>query len=179
MPAGRPTVYKPEYAEIARDACMTGASSETLAEHFGVCRRTIDSWIATVPEFGDAVRHARQVADGSVVAALYARATGLKRKTIKIVEGNGDPVTTTLTVDVLPDVRACIFWLRNRQPEQWREDRTADDDRDRLHGLAEAMEEGSERVRQWEEAERAKADAAGAEADAALRSQAERLQVVT
>ncbi len=32
MPAGRPTVYKPENAEIARHACMLGATNQTLAE---------------------------------------------------------------------------------------------------------------------------------------------------
>src|SRR5215813_6470694 len=121
MPGGRPTVYKAENAEIARHACMLGASNETLAERFEVSRRTIDSWIATIPEFGDAVRHGRQVADESVVAALYARATGMERKSIKVVEGDGGPLTTTQTVQALPDVRACIFWLRNRAAVQWRQ----------------------------------------------------------
>jgi hypothetical protein len=87
MAGGRPTVYKSENAEIARHACMLGASNETLAERFEVSRRTIDNWITTVPEFGDAVRHGREVADESVVAALYARATGMERKSIKVVEG--------------------------------------------------------------------------------------------
>ena len=43
MAGGRPTVYNPDYAEIARHACMLGASNETLAERFEVSRRTIDN----------------------------------------------------------------------------------------------------------------------------------------
>ena len=53
MAGGRPTVYTSENAEIARHACMLGASNETLAERFEVSRRTIDNWIATITEFGD------------------------------------------------------------------------------------------------------------------------------
>jgi predicted DNA-binding protein (UPF0251 family) len=76
MPAGRPTVYTPDNAEIARLACMLGATNETLAERFEVSRRTIDNWIATIPEFGNAIRQGRQVADETVISALFARATG-------------------------------------------------------------------------------------------------------
>jgi len=186
MPAGRPTVYKPENAEVARHCCMMGATNETLAERFGVCRRTIDSWIATIAEFGEAVRQGRKIADESVVAALYARATGLERRTVKVVEGHGGPVTTTRTEQVPPDVRACIFWLRNRRPEQWRENRAAADEQDGTRDLAQELEEAKERMRRFELADRAKAglvpsEAEGtlrSEADAALASQAKSLQVL-
>jgi hypothetical protein len=60
MAGGRPTVYKPDNAEIALKACILGATNETLAERFKVSRRTIDSWIATIPEFSDAVRRGRR-----------------------------------------------------------------------------------------------------------------------
>src|SRR5215470_6356121 len=174
MAGGRPTIYKPDYAEIARHACMLGASNETLAERFEVSRRTIDNWIATIPEFGDAVRHGREVADESVIAALYARATGMERKSVKVVEGEGAPVTTTHTVQALPDVRACMFWLRNRRPEQWRENRAPVEDPYGGRDLAQELEEAEERMRRFERADRA---AAEAEAEAGLRSHAERLQV--
>jgi hypothetical protein len=123
MAGGRPTTYKPENAEIARQACMIGATNDTLAERFEVCRRTIDNWIATIPEFSAAVRQGREVADGSVVSALFARATGMEQKMTKVFCHRGQPVTANYTVQLPPDVRACIFWLRNRRPEQWRENR--------------------------------------------------------
>ena len=117
MAGGRPTTYKPENAEIARHACMLGATNETLAERFEVCRRTIDNWIATIPEFSDAVRQGREVADEAVVSALFARATGMEQKMTKVFCHRGQPVTANYTVQLPPDVRACIFWLRNRRPE--------------------------------------------------------------
>ena len=186
MAGGRPTVYKPENAEIARQACMLGASNETLAERLEVSRRTIDNWIASIADFGDAVRHGRLVADESVVAALYARATGMEHKSIKIVEGEGTAVTTTHTVQALPDVRACIFWLRNRRPKQWRENRPLAHEQYGGRDLAQELEEAEERMRRFELADRAKLESAPGEVEGAARtetdvpalgSQAARLQV--
>ena len=47
MPPGRPTLYRSEYAEIARKACTEGATNVTLAERFGVAHGTIYNWIAS------------------------------------------------------------------------------------------------------------------------------------
>src|SRR5260370_25922656 len=130
MAGGRPTTYKPENAEIARQNCMIGATNEALAERFEVCRRTIDNWIATIPEFSDAVRQGREVADELVVSALFARATGMEQKMTKVFCHRGQPVTANYTVQLPPDVRACIFWLRNRRPEQWRVNRPLGEEED-------------------------------------------------
>jgi hypothetical protein len=123
MAGGRPTIYKPENAEIARHTCMLGATNEALAERFEVCRRTVDNWIATIPEFSDAVRQGRQVADEVVISALFARATGMEQKMTKVFCYRGQPVIANYTVQLPPHVPACFFWLRNRRPWQWRENR--------------------------------------------------------
>ncbi len=183
MAGGRPTVYKPENAEIARNACMLGATNETLAARFEVCRRTIDSWIATIPEFSLAIKQGREGANEAVVSALFARATGMEQKMTKVFCHRGQPVTADYTVHMPPDVRACIFWLRNRRPEEWRESRPVgaeEHGRDRISELDAA----SERARFAARAEHARAGAAEApalpvpgEAERAVRSAAERLRV--
>jgi hypothetical protein len=145
MAGGRPTTYKPENAEIARQACMLGATNDTLAERFEVCQRTIDNWIATIPEFRDAVRQGREVADEAVVSALFARATGMEQKMTKVFCHRGQPVTANYTVQLPPDVRACIFWLRNRRPEQWRENRLLVEEED--EDWVRALDAVSERER--------------------------------
>ena len=102
MAGGRPTTYRPENAEIARYACMLGATNEILAERFEVSRRTIDNWIATIPEFSDAVRQGRDVADEAVVSALFARATGMEQQMTKVFCHGGQPVTATYTHSCRP-----------------------------------------------------------------------------
>jgi hypothetical protein len=76
MAGGRLTIYKLENAEMTRQARVLSATNDALAGRFEVCRRTIDNWIATIPEFSIAVRQGREVTDESVVSALFARATG-------------------------------------------------------------------------------------------------------
>jgi hypothetical protein len=63
MITGRPTLHRPEYNEQARNHCLLGATNPQLAEVFDVSPRTIDSWIASIPEFGKAVREGRAVAN--------------------------------------------------------------------------------------------------------------------
>ncbi len=189
MAGGRPTVYKPENAEIARYACMLGATNETLAARFEVCRRTIDSWIATIPEFSFAIRQGREGANEAVVSALFARATGMEQKMTKVFCHRGQPVTADYTVHLPPDVRACIFWLRNRRPEEWRESRPAVAEKKDEPNWVSELEAASERVRLEAVAERAARKAAEgtsvpvpgeaerSKADEALRGAAERLRV--
>ena len=97
MAGGRPTVYKPEYAEMARNACVMGATNATLAERFAVSRTTIDNWIDTIPDFSDAVKRGREIADEAIVSALYARAKGMERKLTKAFCHDGEPVTVDYT----------------------------------------------------------------------------------
>ena len=58
----RMKVYKPEFAEIARLACASGANNDILAERFGVSRTSIYNWIAMLPDFSAAVRSGRATA---------------------------------------------------------------------------------------------------------------------
>jgi hypothetical protein len=88
------------------------------------------------------------VADGAVVSALYARAIGLQHRMTRVFCHNGKPITVDYAVELPPDVRACIFWLRNRRPQHWREDRPIVDEREEAELLRE-LEEADERVRRY------------------------------
>jgi hypothetical protein len=151
---------------------MLGATNDTLAERFEVCRRTIDNWIATIPEFSAAVRQGREVADESVVSALFARATGMEQKMTKVFCHRGQPVTANYTVQLPPDVRACIFWLRNRRPEQWRENRLLVEEEDD-DAWVRALDAESERARSAAIAEGPRAMPALSSAEGPVRSEAE------
>ena len=53
---GQPTLYKPEYCELAHNYCLPGATNEVLANSFGVAPRTVDN-------FADAVKRGRAAAE--------------------------------------------------------------------------------------------------------------------
>jgi len=117
---GRPTLYKPEHASRARELCARGATNPDLAGRFGVARSTIGQWIATHPEFAEAVQQGRDVADATAVESLFTRVTGYNHQAEKVFIHRGEPRTASYTAHVPPETRACMFWLRNRRPEDWR-----------------------------------------------------------
>jgi hypothetical protein len=90
---GQPTSYKPDYGELAHNYCLLGATNEVLAGFFGVAPRTIDNWIATHPDFADALHRGRAVADAVVVRALFDRARGFSHQVARTTLCQGEERT--------------------------------------------------------------------------------------
>src|SRR5262245_40374254 len=126
---GRPTLYKPEFAEQAYDLCLMGATNQDLADCFEVSRSTIDKWLRREREFAQTVRRGRDLADAEVARALYSRAVGFSYQATKVLLHRGEPVFVPVTVYQPPHVGAGMFWLRNRRPDLWRRDDRRDDRR--------------------------------------------------
>lgn len=94
--AGRPTKYKAEFAELARNYCLLGATDSDLERFFDIGKRTLNDWKVRHPEFADALNAGKERADMKVALALYDKACG-------------------------GDTTAMIFWLKNRQKHAWRD----------------------------------------------------------
>jgi hypothetical protein len=149
--AGRPTLYRRDLCELARNYCLLGATIADLAGFFDVTTRTIDNWIAVHPEFAAAVREARAVADAKVARCLYERAVGYQHTVERTVWHLGRERSVTEKVHLPPDTRACIFWLRNRQPQYWSGRAAAPEgDTVDLLALLDAAGERARRVRSTE-----------------------------
>ncbi len=126
---GRPPEYREEYAIEARKLCQLGATDEDLADFFEVMRVTIKRWESRYPEFNAALKRGKEAADDRVERSLYARATGYTFNSEKIFNNEGEIIRAPVIEHVPPDVTACIFWLKNRRPAEWR-DKT---DHDHMH----------------------------------------------
>ena len=109
-PGGRPTDYRPEFCELATNYCLLGADDTDLARYFGVAVSTISKWKLEIPEFSEAIKEGKEVADTQVVKRLYARTEH--------------------------DTTACIYWLKNRQKDKWRDKTEVDMN---VKGLDEAI----------------------------------------
>lgn len=120
---GRPADYMADFATSARKLCKWGANLSQLADFFGVSVKSIESWRVEHPAFGEALKLGREESDEWVVQSLYHRATGYSREAVKIFLHEGKPVYAPYTEHVPPDTTACIFWLKNRQPQDWRDKR--------------------------------------------------------
>ena len=130
---GRPSLYQPNYAEIARRMCAQGATRADLADRFGVTINTIVAWQFEYEEFSASCRQGREAADDRVEQSFYERAVGYTYDSEKLLVVRGEVVRERVREHVPPEPRAAEFWLRNRRPDRWRdakqlETRVADDD---------------------------------------------------
>jgi hypothetical protein len=119
---GRPSSFKPEYVAQAQKFCALGATTPELADFFEVSSRTIERWSVEHEDFCRALKLGKEQADDRVEKSLYHRALGFKYETEKIFCNKDGVVTKVPHVEmVAPDTTACIFWLKNRRPEKWRD----------------------------------------------------------
>lgn len=118
---GRPAKYQPSFAEQAAQRCAMGATNADLADFFGVAISTVKLWAVQHEEFSAALKVGKEQADQQVERSLYQRAVGYTFDSEKVLTVKGEVVRVPIREHVAPDVTAQIFWLKNRQPERWRE----------------------------------------------------------
>jgi hypothetical protein len=131
---GRPSDYKPEFADQAAKLCRLGATDVEIADFFEKDERTINRWKIDHPEFCQALKAGKISSDMEVADRLHQRAMGFEYEeaeahTLKTVEyENGKRVLETQRLEIImvkrvvpPDTTACIFWLKNRRKVEWRE----------------------------------------------------------
>ncbi len=123
---------QPKYNALYHDdwawsLAAMGATNEEIAGAIGISVRTIIRWAKEHESFGKALAEGKGVSDAKVVRSLYQRATGYeyteKKKIVEYdKEGNIKPVRVEETKKfVPPDVTAQIFWLKNRQRQNWQD----------------------------------------------------------
>ena len=144
MPAGRPTTYRPAFAEQARKLCRNGATDREIADILGVCVRTFYRWRAEHDAFAEALTAGKEFADDRVERALYERACGYEYDDAKIFNPAGakEPQIVPVRVHVPADVGAARQWLASRRPQAWGQVREDKKDME----LARVLEEAFARV---------------------------------
>jgi hypothetical protein len=120
---GRPSKYRPEFVEQAKKLCSLGATDIELADFFGIHIATLHRWKNENEAFCDALKVSKEIADNRVERSLYERASGYERDEIDIRVIDHQIVKTPIRKYYPPDTTACIFWLKNRRPDLWRDKR--------------------------------------------------------
>lgn len=138
----RPSKYDPEFPEQARKLCLLGATDLEIADFFEVSVASLYRWKNEHPEFCEALKEAKAEADKRVEESLYHRALGYSHDAVKIFmpAGATEPVHAPYREHYPPDTTAAIFWLKNRQPERWRDKQEHDHKHDVADPLAALME---------------------------------------
>ena len=137
----------PEGLVLLEGWARDGLTDEQIAVNIGISRSTLNAWKDKYSDISDTLKRGKDVVDRRVENALLKRALGYEYEEVKEKFEDGDITERTVTKkEVVPDVTAQIFWLKNRKPGDWRdkrepEDSTAIERLDRiLAGLKEAAE---------------------------------------
>ena len=118
---GRPTDYRPEFAEQAAKLCALGATDYEIADFFGVNTATIYRWRNVHEQFCEAVRAGKERSDERVERALFNRAVGYSFESEKVFQHQGEIIRAPTVEHVPPDPGAAMNWLKNRNPDTWRD----------------------------------------------------------
>lgn len=116
------------YSELIFSHISSGGSMEKLAEKLAVDLAELENCIKKHRQLALLVGNARKICkdrdDDAVENALFQRAVGFEQP-----DGKFSP----------PDVRAAVFWLKNRRPDEW-DDKNKNSDRQ--HFELSELEEG-------------------------------------
>ena len=139
---GRPSKYETEWKDklaVIQGWARDGLVDEQIAKNMGIHPSTLYEWKKKYPKFSEALKKGKEVVDREVENALLKRALGYtyeertyERIENTVVEPDGSinvkPGTKIKTVvkQVVPDVTAQIFWLKNRKPTVWRDKQEID-----------------------------------------------------
>jgi len=107
-----------------------GNTDAQVAQILGVTEVTINEWKKD-KEFSLALKKGKEFSDAKVEQSLYKRALGYEYTEVRTenidiaVPGQEISVPATkvsrIVKEVVADVTACIFWLKNRKPDEWRD----------------------------------------------------------
>jgi transcription elongation factor GreA-like protein len=115
-----------------------------MCDRLGVAVSSWSEYKLQYMELLEVLKTNKEFADNLVVDSLYNRARGYEYEEVTkerqlakdeygepIHDENGKPVyelvvTKVVTKTLAPDTTAQIFWLKNRQPEKWRDKQEID-----------------------------------------------------
>lgn len=124
---GAPEKYDPKFIPIAKALAAKGFIDIEICEVLGVSKATFINWKNRHPEFDQAVDEGKASIDTRVQNAMLQRALGYDYKSEKIVvlnRGHNDGSyyeRVPITVHMPPDPGTCFNWLKNRDPEKWKD----------------------------------------------------------
>lgn len=124
--SGNASKYSPDMPERAKGLALLGYTNAEIAQTFGIALSTFYEWKKIYPELSDAIKEGGSIIDVQVAQALYKRTQGYMVTEEKTEQSENGIKTTVAEKHIPADTTAMIFWLKNRQPKQWRDKQEVD-----------------------------------------------------
>ena len=104
-----------------------GLTDEQIAHNCRITATTLYDWKNKFPKISEALKRGKEVVDIEVENALLKRAKGYEytEEKVEIETGAKGKILSRKVVQtvkqVVPDVGAIAFWLKNRRPDKFRD----------------------------------------------------------
>lgn len=118
---GRPSKINDEMIAKIIELAEKGKTDKEISSAVGIVESTLTLWKTKNFGFSVSLKEAKQHADNLVEASLFQKATGYSHQVTKVFQYEGHTFEHDYIEKIPPDTTACIFWLKNRQPAEWRD----------------------------------------------------------
>lgn len=122
---GRRSCFGAATEKIIEILSSRGFTDVEMAQCLKITEQTFNNWKNKHPKFFESLKDWKKQSDQNVERSLYERAKGYKHPETKaqwVQDQNGGRwETIDLERHYPPDPTSMIFWLKNRQPEKWRD----------------------------------------------------------
>ena len=121
--------YRMDFPKLAEEYAKQGMIDKEIALKLGISKETFYKYQKKYPDFSDSIKVGKGSIDHEVQQSLYKRTKGFEYEETHVEYKDfpkpGEKAKPTsvrkITKMIIPDVTACIFWLKNRMPERWRD----------------------------------------------------------
>jgi len=123
----RPTKYKADFPGKAEKLAEQGLIDTQIAKKLHISVGTYYEYQNEYPEFSEAIKRGKAESDQEVVDSLRKKAVGFEYTEVateaKVDDKGVEIITSKKTTKKYypPDTGATAFWLKNRQPNEWRD----------------------------------------------------------
>lgn len=118
---GRPSKYPTINQELIKKLYLNHLTDEQVADCLNINQESLQEYKKLYPEFSKSIRDWKDEADKKVEEALYHRAVGYSHKHEEIFCSFGKVTRAKTIKHYAPSEVAAMFWLKNRKPDQWRD----------------------------------------------------------
>lgn len=119
---GRPPKLTPFKIQKTKELIEEGKNNKEIAEILNVTTTTLNNWKSMSEQFLTTYNEAKHNLNEAVRSSLFSKATGYtieKRKVI--IDDTGKKRTEIEEVYYPPDTQAQQFWLKNKDPENFKD----------------------------------------------------------
>ena len=118
---GRPTKFNDDIVKKMQPLYLRGFTDKEVCFVLGFTKQTLANYKKKYKNFFASIKDWKKIADLEVEKSLYERACGYSVPEEKIFCSDGRIIKAETTKHYPPDTSSMIFWLKNRQPEKWRD----------------------------------------------------------